>query len=84
MKKLSLIVLCAMVGLLAAGCHTGMNSIENAEKAGVADFVSFGVSELRDLRNPFDGAPAVMVTNPPYGERLGNVKDLLTVYLFNC
>ncbi len=53
---------------------------ENAEKAGVADFVSFGVSELRDLRNPFDGAPAVMVTNPPYGERLGNVKDLLTVY----
>ena len=53
---------------------------ENAEKAGVADFVSFGVSELRDLRNPFDGAPATMVTNPPYGERLGNVKDLLTVY----
>ena len=34
MKKLSLFVLCAMVGLLA-GCRHSMNSIENAEKAGI-------------------------------------------------
>ena len=34
MKKLSLLVLCAMIGLLA-GCRHSMNSIENAEKAGV-------------------------------------------------
>ena len=34
MKQLSLFVLCAMVGLLA-GCRHSMNSIENAEKAGI-------------------------------------------------
>ena len=47
MKKLSLIVLCAMVGLLAAGCHTGMNSIENAEKAGI-------VHPITDMRFVMD------------------------------
>ena len=47
MKKLSLFVLCALVGLLAAGCHTGMNSIENAEKAGI-------VHPITDMRFVMD------------------------------
>ena len=47
MKKLSLLVLCALVGLLAAGCHTGMNSIENAEKAGI-------VHPITDMRFVMD------------------------------
>ena len=34
MKNISLFVLCALLGLLA-GCRHGMNSIENADKAGV-------------------------------------------------
>ncbi|MBR5079548.1 MAG: YcfL family protein [Victivallales bacterium] len=46
MKKLSLFVLCALVGLLA-GCRHSMNSIENAEKAGV-------VHPITDMRFVMD------------------------------
>ena len=46
MKKLSLFVLCALVGLLA-GCRQSMNSIENAEKAGV-------VHPITDMRFVMD------------------------------
>ena len=46
MKKLSLFVLCAMVGLLA-GCHHSMNSIENAAKVGI-------VQPIADMRFVMD------------------------------
>ena len=35
MKKSSLIIFCLLVVLLGAGCRHSMNSIENAEKAGI-------------------------------------------------
>ena len=35
MKKSSLIIFCLLVALLGAGCRHSMNSIENAEKAGI-------------------------------------------------
>ena len=35
MKKSSLIIFCLLAALLGAGCRHSMNSIENAEKAGI-------------------------------------------------
>lgn len=51
---------------------------ENAERAGVSDFVSF------EMRRADDSAPDVatglVMVNPPYGARIGNKKALYPVY----
>ena len=39
MKKSSLIIFCLLAALLCAGCHTGINSIENADKTGIANSI---------------------------------------------
>lgn len=43
----------------------------NAERAGVATSVRFAVSRCADVRRPGKVRRGVVVTNPPYGERLG-------------
>jgi putative N6-adenine-specific DNA methylase len=50
----------------------------NAREAGVGDVVSVEARDVRDLVLP--GAHAVIVTNPPYGERLGDPAALETFY----
>jgi len=50
----------------------------NAEAAGVRDSVAFAVADARDLELP--GRGAVVVTNPPYGERLGEARELAAFY----
>ena len=45
---------------------------ENARRAGVSGCVSFSVSDVRSFRSPVPGARGTVVTNPPYGERLGS------------
>ena len=40
----------------------------NAERAGVADFITFTTGDLMQLNPPADGGTIVM--NPPYGERI--------------
>lgn len=49
---------------------------ENAKKAGVADLIRVGVADAREPCG-FDG---VIVTNPPYGERLGDHEEAHALY----
>jgi putative N6-adenine-specific DNA methylase len=52
-------------------------SLSNAERAGVGEMVQFAEADMREL--PPD-ANAVLVTNPPYGVRVGDGRDLLPLY----
>lgn len=50
----------------------------NARRAGVSDLITFAVADFKDITAP---APSgVMLTNPPYGERLGEVEKLKIMY----
>lgn len=51
---------------------------ENAEKAGVDDCVSFETKPVREVALP--GEYGVLITNPPYGERLGELKEVEEMY----
>ena len=51
---------------------------ENANRAGVSRLVQFEVKGLKDMTRPFD--KAVVVTNPPYGERLEEMTTVLPIY----
>ncbi len=46
---------------------------ENAAGAGFMDLIKFQTGDVRDLT--LDGLNGVMVGNPPYGERLGEVEE---------
>lgn len=52
---------------------------ENLEAAGLAGSVEVEVGEVNDFR-PRRGWNAWVVTNPPYGERMGQEEELLPVY----
>lgn len=49
----------------------------NAEKAGVGAQIRFAKAELSAARLPDSG---IIITNPPYGERLGDVAQARAVY----
>ena len=49
----------------------------NVKSAGVADIVEIRQQDFRDFKNPSE--KALMVTNPPYGERL-TPPDLINLY----
>ncbi|MCI0462997.1 MAG: THUMP domain-containing protein [Gemmataceae bacterium] len=51
----------------------------NARAAGVGHLLSFEVKGVRDFRPP-SGPPGVIVCNPPYGERIGEEKELKGLY----
>jgi 23S rRNA (guanine2445-N2)-methyltransferase / 23S rRNA (guanine2069-N7)-methyltransferase len=51
----------------------------NAERAGVAQYINFKVAKVEQLVAPEDGC-GLMVTNPPYGERLGEGSELMFLY----
>lgn len=51
----------------------------NAQQAGVADVVEFSVRDAHRLVAPGEAA-GVVVTNPPYGERLGSKASLEALY----
>lgn len=55
---------------------------ENAKRAGVKDYIRFAVadvSEMGDLVKSLD-KPGLLLTNPPYGERLGSQQELASLY----
>lgn len=52
-------------------------ALGNAERAGVADLVQFAEADIRDL--PPEGGTH-LVTNPPYGVRVGQTGDLAPLY----
>ena len=51
---------------------------ENAKRAGVADMIHFQERQVSELRHP--KKYGFIVTNPPYGERLEDKKDLPELY----
>ncbi len=54
----------------------------NADRAGVADMIGFGQSDIERFEKPsFMTGVGLMVCNPPYGERLGDVEELKGTYL---
>ena len=50
---------------------------DNARKAGVDDLIKFSVA---DARKPFGAAGSLIVTNPPYGERLMDKSEVGDLY----
>ncbi len=61
--------------VVAMGFDTDPQVVEaamaNAQRAGVATSVRFAVSACADVTRPPKASGGVVVTNPPYGERLG-------------
>jgi putative N6-adenine-specific DNA methylase len=53
-------------------------AINNARAAGIGHLLRFDKRDLRDFQPP--GAPGVLLCNPPYGERLGEEKNLFSLY----
>ncbi len=51
---------------------------ENAEKAGVDDCITFETKASQDITLP--GDYGCMIANPPYGERIGEVKEVEDMY----
>ncbi|WP_102795379.1 bifunctional 23S rRNA (guanine(2069)-N(7))-methyltransferase RlmK/23S rRNA (guanine(2445)-N(2))-methyltransferase RlmL [Bowmanella denitrificans] len=51
---------------------------QNAGAAGVADLIQFSNADASKWQCP--SAPGYLVTNPPYGERLGELTELLPLF----
>ncbi|CDI48479.1 THUMP domain-containing class I SAM-dependent RNA methyltransferase [Clostridium tetani] len=51
---------------------------DNAEKAGVADYIAFQKMDMKEFRNK--KRYGFIITNPPYGERIGNAKEVENLY----
>jgi putative N6-adenine-specific DNA methylase len=43
----------------------------NARAAGIGNLLAFNKADVRDFQPP-EGPPGIIVTNPPYGERIGD------------
>jgi putative N6-adenine-specific DNA methylase len=54
-------------------------SVTNARAAGVGHLLRFDVGDIQDFHPP-DGPPGTLICNPPYGERLGEEKELAALY----
>lgn len=52
---------------------------QNAARAGVEDFTRFEARAIADLIRP-DGAPGIVIVNPPYGARIGNKGPLFGLH----
>ncbi len=51
----------------------------NAEEAGVSDCIKFEVKDINTMaKTPFAGG--VLITNPPYGERIGSAEDITAIH----
>ncbi|PLX87074.1 MAG: class I SAM-dependent RNA methyltransferase [Desulfuromonas sp.] len=53
-------------------------AIDNAKRAGVADFVNFTAQPMQQLQPPADSG--LILCNPPYGERIGTKSGLSELY----
>lgn len=54
-------------------------ALENADQAGLRGLVHFEKQALGELRRD-SGATGLLITNPPYGERIGDQQNLRAVY----
>ena len=53
---------------------------KNAERAGVEEDIIFTRNSITELKPPSKGEKGLIIVNPPYGERLGNVEVTKDVY----
>src|SRR5262245_30071054 len=51
----------------------------NARAAGIGNLLTFERRDLKDFHPP-DGPPGVVICNPPYGERIGEERNLRPLY----
>ncbi|BDQ34052.1 THUMP domain-containing class I SAM-dependent RNA methyltransferase [Pseudodesulfovibrio portus] len=51
---------------------------DNARLAGVGDFIEFGICDFTETDIP--EGPGLVMLNPEYGQRLGDIKELESVY----
>ncbi|MEW5756224.1 MAG: bifunctional 23S rRNA (guanine(2069)-N(7))-methyltransferase RlmK/23S rRNA (guanine(2445)-N(2))-methyltransferase RlmL [Pseudomonadota bacterium] len=65
------------------GCDMNAKTIalarENIARAGLSDFIGITTATMQSAR-PDHLTPGLLVTNPPYGERLGKSADLRLLY----
>jgi putative N6-adenine-specific DNA methylase len=54
-------------------------AINNARAAGIGHLLRFSKADVREFQPP-PGPPGVIVCNPPYGERLGEERELHWLY----
>ncbi len=70
------------IDFLANGFDIDKNSVEltlaNAKKAGVENYVKAEVKDVKDFKTPDERL--VVITNPPYGERLLDIKSAESLY----
>ena len=52
---------------------------DNAARAGLGDWARFAEGSVSDLTPP-EGAPGLVIVNPPYGARIGERKPLFGLY----
>ncbi len=53
---------------------------ENAKKAGVDKYIEFSVADATEFSSPIPEARGTIVTNPPYGERMGEITQVRQLY----
>ena len=53
-------------------------TLENAKKAGVEKYVKASIGDIKDFKTP--DSRMLLITNPPYGERLLDVKEAEKLY----
>lgn len=68
------------VSILGSDASSGAirNARRNAERAGIAQFVTFGNRDIGDVSPP--PSPGIVLCNPPYGVRLGEEEALKPLY----
>ena len=66
------------------GSDTDVRSLtkarHNAQQAGISSMVQFNHEDATALSAPVATTAGVIVTNPPYGERLGDLPSLIPLY----
>jgi len=55
------------------------HAIANAKAAGIGHLLNFERQDVRDLQPPV-GEPGTILSNPPYGERIGEETELRPLY----
>lgn len=53
-------------------------AMENAQEAGVEDSIEFAVKDIAALKP--SGRRGIIITNPPYGERIGQEDEIKEIY----
>jgi len=53
---------------------------QNAQRAGVAELIEFSVQDAKKVKAPEELTTGMLISNPPYGERLGGFSDTISLY----